>query len=271
MEIGKKAKDLLHKGFTKGHMLFFSHVTSTGATLSTTSLMTEGLMLGTVSSAFKSGGVKTELSLSTLNQATAETTYEDLFPGLKFSLSTTIPDTSNLGKAEVVYQHEVASITAVMNGLKTTPILECSANFGSARLCAGGSLSYDTANNTVVNTLAGLGCTTFPFSFGLLCNPRGERNLNMYCSHEVNADLSWAVHVDYCHEKKMSESTIGGWYKLDPQTSLKAKLNNAGVLSALLEYEPKPLVTIGLCAEINCKCLNKDKPNVGFSVTVLSV
>lgn len=271
MEIGKKAKDLLLKGFSTGHMLFFSHVTSTGATLSTTSIMTEGLMLGTVSSSFKSGGVKTDLSLSSLNQATAETTYEDLAPGLKFTLSTTIPGAIGLGKAELVYQPEAASITAVIRGFKTNPILDCSANFGSAKICAGGSVSYDTANNVLLSTLGGIGYTEYPFSLGLLCNPRGDKHVSVFCAHDINPNFSWALHVDYHHETKIRESTIGGSYMLDPQTSFKAKLNDAGLLSAVLEYEPKPLVTVGLCAEVNCRSLNKEKPSVGLTVTVLSI
>lgn len=270
-DIGKKARDLLQKGFSTGHMLFFSHVTSTGATLSTTSIMSDGLMFGTVSSSFKAGGVKSELSVSTLNQVTAETSYEDLVPGLKFCLSTTVPGAKSLGKAEVVYQRELASFTALMKGLNTTPILECSATLGSAKICAGGSISYDSANNALVNSAAGLGYTASPFSLALLCDLMEAKTLSLHCLHEVNPNTSWALNVDFHHEKKISNMSIGASHKLDPQTSVKAKINNAGRLSALFEHELKPLVTIGLCAELDCRSLNKEKPNIGLSVTVLSV
>ncbi|MCO5601691.1 hypothetical protein L7F22_055814 [Adiantum nelumboides] len=270
-DIGKKAKDLLLKGFTKGHMLFFSHITSTGATLSTSSIMSEGLMIGTVGSSFKAGLVKSDLSFSTLNQVTAETTYEDLAPGLKLCLSTTIPDAKSLGKAELIYQHDLAAFTALVKGFNTTPTLECSANLGSAKFSAGGSLSYDSANNLLVNSTAGLGYTASPFSLALLCDLSAEKTVNVYCLHEMSTNTSWALNVDFQHEKKIGNMAIGGLHKLDPQTSVKAKIDNSGLLSALIEHELKPLVTIGLCAEFNCRSLNKERPNIGLSITVLSV
>ena len=86
---------------------------------------------------------------------TAETTYEDLAPGLKFSLSTAIPDGSQLGKAELVYRREAAAVTTTVKGLKTTPILECSANLGSEKFSVGGSAVYDTQTNVLSNMVAG--------------------------------------------------------------------------------------------------------------------
>ncbi|KAI5069554.1 hypothetical protein GOP47_0015855 [Adiantum capillus-veneris] len=183
-DIGKKAKDLLQKGFTKGHMLFLSHITSTGVTVSTSSIMSEGLMIGTVGSSFQAGRVKSDLSFSTLNQFTAETTYEDLVPGLKLCLSTTRPDAKSLGKAELIYQHDLAAFTSLMKGFNSTPTLECSANLGSAKFSAGGSLSYNSANNLLVNTVAGLGYTASPFSLALLCDLSAGKTVNAYCLHE---------------------------------------------------------------------------------------
>ena len=65
-EVGKKAKDVLSKGLSTGHMmLFFSHLTSTGASLSTTPILTsQGLLMATVSSSFKAAGVKADLSFT---------------------------------------------------------------------------------------------------------------------------------------------------------------------------------------------------------------
>ena len=109
-------------------------------------------------------------------------------------------------------------------------------------------------------------------SLCLLYNPKkGDRNLTLYYSHEVNPNLSLAMHVDYEQEARISNSEIGGSYKLDPQTSLKAKMSNTGVISTLLEYEPKPLVTLGLSAEFNGKLLWSTKPKLGFNATVLSI
>ncbi|KAH7307645.1 hypothetical protein KP509_22G070500 [Ceratopteris richardii] len=269
-DIGKKAKDLLQKGFSTGHMLFFSHVTSTGMCLSTNSIMSEGLVVGTVSSSFKGGGVSSNISFSTLNQVTSETTYEDLIPGLKISLSATVPDAKNLGNAEIVYQHDWVAFTALSKGLKVKPVIECTANFGSPRLCVGGSLSYDSANNAVTSTIGGIGYTAAPISLGLLCNMKEHGSLSLYCLHEFTSNTSWALNLDLSRDKKISDMTIGAWHKLNSQTSIKAKVNKEGILSALLEHELKPLVSVGLCVGLRCLPSDKEKPSIGLAVTVLS-
>ena len=125
---------------------------------------------------------------------------------------------------------------------------------------------------SIVIFFTGFGYAACPMSLCLLYNPKkGDKNLTLYYSHEVNPNLSLAMHVDYEQEARISNSEIGGSYKLDPQTSLKAKISNTGVISTLLEYEPKSLVTLGLSAEFNGKLLWSTKPKLGFNVTVLSI
>jgi hypothetical protein len=75
---------------------------------------------------------------------------------LKVSLSTTVPDASRLGKAELVYRHRAAAFTTIVKGLKTTPTLELSANFGSDKLSAGASVVYDSQANVVSDVVAGV-------------------------------------------------------------------------------------------------------------------
>lgn len=62
--------------------------------------------------------------------------------------------------------------------------------------------------------------------------------------------------------------TVGGVYAIDPLTVIRGKLNNYGMLGAVLQHEiiPKSMLTIS--GEINTKALDR-APKLGLSIALV--
>jgi hypothetical protein len=135
--------------------------------------------------------------------------------------------------------------------------------------------------------LAGIGYVAAPVSWALVWNVPEPRSagksggsVTVYYAHDVSPNLSVAASAGFEHETRSTSASLAGLLRLDPRTSIKAKMSSSGALSALLEYEPKPLFTIGLSAEFPdaAKLLLSPSPSspfpppkLGLNVTVLSV
>lgn len=61
--------------------------------------------------------------------------------------------------------------------------------------------------------------------------------------------------------------TVGVQYALDPQTFVKARVNNSGKLAALLQHELKPKSFLTLSGEFDTKALEK-APKFGLALAL---
>lgn len=61
--------------------------------------------------------------------------------------------------------------------------------------------------------------------------------------------------------------TVGGLYTVDPQTALKARLNNTGTLAALLQHELKPKSLLTISGEFDTKALDRS-PKFGLALAL---
>jgi voltage-dependent anion channel protein 2 len=61
--------------------------------------------------------------------------------------------------------------------------------------------------------------------------------------------------------------TVGGLYKVDPETAVKARLNNTGKLAALLQHEVKPKSVLTISGEFDTKALDRP-PKFGLALAL---
>jgi voltage-dependent anion channel protein 2 len=61
--------------------------------------------------------------------------------------------------------------------------------------------------------------------------------------------------------------TVGGLYTVDPQTTMKARLNNTGTLAALLQHEVKPKSILTISGEFDTKALDRP-PKFGLALAL---
>ena len=61
--------------------------------------------------------------------------------------------------------------------------------------------------------------------------------------------------------------TVGGQYVIDPQTTVKSKLENSGKLAALLQHELKPKSILTVSGEFDTKALDR-APKFGLALAL---
>jgi voltage-dependent anion channel protein 2 len=102
----------------------------------------------------------------------------------------------------------------------------------------------------------------------LFRNNKGD-NLTGSYYHLVNRVNNTAVGAELTHSFSSKENTItfGSQHALDPSTTVKARYNNHGLASALIQHEwrPKPFFT--LSTEVNTKAIEKSS-KVGLSLVL---
>ncbi|KAH8943888.1 hypothetical protein BDL97_13G079100 [Sphagnum fallax] len=171
-EVGKQARDLVYKGFVRGHMLVLSCLGPIpGSTITTTATIVEDITVGIISATIQEGNAKHELTFNTLSnktkkklerkrqqekkkillyirqgvQITASTMVTNLgVPGLTAGITTALPCGANDASAQVCYHHDIAALSAKVIGFKSRPELEFTANMGMDGAFMGGAIRYDT-------------------------------------------------------------------------------------------------------------------------------
>jgi voltage-dependent anion channel protein 2 len=103
----------------------------------------------------------------------------------------------------------------------------------------------------------------------LFCRNNKGDSLTAAYYHSVSQLTSTAVGAELTHSFSTNENTLtfGTQHALDPLTVLKARFNNSGKASALIQHEwrPKSLVTIS--AEVDTKTIEKSS-KVGIAVAL---
>jgi len=200
------------------------------------------------------------------NVITTVTVDEIATPGLKTILSFAVPDQRS-GKFELQYLHDHAGVNASI-GLTANPVVNLSGSFGTKAVAVGADISLDTASGSLTKYNAGLSITHEDLIASLNLNNKGD-SLTAAYYHNVNLLTSTAVGAELTHSFSTNENTLtfGTQHALDPLTVVKARFNNSGKASALIQHEwrPKSLVTIS--AEVDTKTIEKSS-KVGIAVAL---
>ena len=78
-----------------------------------------------------------------------------------------------------------------------------------------------------------------------------------------------AVGVEVAHKRAKSDITFtaGATYLLDDKTTSKLRLNNRGIIAALVQHEFRPKSTVTISTEVDSKSLDKgSKFGVAFKL-----
>lgn len=89
-------------------------------------------------------------------------------------------------------------------------------------------------------------------------NEKGDA-LNASYYHVVNPLTNTAVGAEVTHRFSTGENTItlGTQHALDPFTTLKARVNNYGRASALVQHEWRPKSLFTISGEVDTKAIEK--------------
>ncbi|KAA3483879.1 mitochondrial outer membrane protein porin of 36 kDa [Gossypium australe] len=265
-DIGKKARDLLYKDYQTDHKFTVTTYTSNGVAITSTGIKKGELLLADVSTELKNNNITTNVKVDTKSNLFATVTVDEPAPGLKTIFSFIVPDQRS-GKVELQYQHEYAGISTSI-GLNANPLVNFSGVVGNNCVSVGTDLSFDTASGNFTKLNAGLNFTHSDLIASLTLNDKGD-TLNASYYHIVSPLTNTAVGAELTHSFSSNENTltIGTQHALDPLTTVRARLNNYGRASALIQHEWRPKSLFTISGEVDTRAIEKSA-KVGLALAL---
>lgn len=99
-------------------------------------------------------------------------------------------------------------------------------------------------------------------------NDKGEK-LNASYYHIVNPLTNTVVGAEVSHNFTTKENaiTVGTQHAIDPLTTVKARVNNAGVANALIQHEWRPKSFFTVSGEVDSRAIEKSA-KVGIALAL---
>ncbi|MBA0731485.1 hypothetical protein Golax_020426 [Gossypium laxum] len=285
-EIGKKARDLLYKDYQTDQKFTLTTSSPTGVAITSSGTKKGDLFLADVNTQLKSRNVTTDIKVDTSSNASTSSfmykfeflveisllplfttiTVDEPAPGLKAIFGFRVPDQRS-GKIELQYLHEYAGISSSI-GLTANPIVNFSGVLGTNVLALGTDISFDTKTGNFTKCNAGFSFTNADLIASLALNEKGD-SVNASYYHIVNPSTNTAVGAEVTHSfsTNVNTITVGTQHALDPSTTIKARVNNAGKASALIQHEWRPKSLFTISGEVDTKSIDKS-PKVGLALAL---
>ncbi|XP_042401812.1 mitochondrial outer membrane protein porin 1-like isoform X2 [Zingiber officinale] len=225
------------------------------------------LIIGELQSQIKNKNVTFDVKATSDSTLLTTVTVDELAtPGLRSILSFVIPNQQS-GKVELQYLHDYASVTAGI-GLTTQPVVNLSGVVGTNAFSVGADIAFDTAGGNFIKYNGGLNVINANLIASLTLNDKGN-NLTASCYHLVSPLSSTAVGAELSRSFSSNENTltIGTQHALDPLTMVKARFNNYGRGSALIQHEWKPKSFFTISGEVDTIAIEKNA-KVGLSLVL---
>ncbi|KAG8366298.1 hypothetical protein BUALT_Bualt17G0061800 [Buddleja alternifolia] len=258
--------NLLYRDYQADQKFTLTTYTSNGVAITSSGTKKGDLFLADVNTQLKNKNITTDVKVDTNSNVYTIITVDEPAPGVKAIFSFVAPDQKS-GKVELQYLHEHAGISTSL-GLTAKPIVNFSGVAGNDKAALGTDISFDTATGNFTKCNAGVSFTTADLIASLNLNDKGD-SLTASYFHTVSPLTNTAVGAELTHSFSTNENTltIGTQHLLDPLTSVKARLNNYGKVSALIQHEwrPKSLVTIS--GEVDTRAIEKSA-KVGLAVAL---
>ncbi|XP_059641451.1 mitochondrial outer membrane protein porin of 34 kDa [Cornus florida] len=255
-DIGKKTRDLLYKDYQSDHKFSITTYSHTGVAITSSGTKKGDLFLADVNTQLKNKNITTDIKVDTNSNLFTTITVDEPAPGLKTIFSFRIPDQRS-GKVELQYLHDYAGISTSI-GLTANPIVNFSGVVGTNVVALGTDVSFDTKTGNFTKCNAGLSFSKADLIASLTLNDKGD-TLNASYYHIVKPLTNTSVGGEITHSFTTNENTLtlGSQHSLDPLTTVKARFNNFGKASALIQHEWRPKSTFTVSGEVDTKAIDK--------------
>ncbi|XP_008220333.1 PREDICTED: mitochondrial outer membrane protein porin 2-like [Prunus mume] len=264
--IGKKATDLLNKDYSTDQKINITTNTETGVTLNSGLVKKGGLSCGDVAAQYKYKNAALNVKADTESNISTMLTITDILPSTKTIASIKLPDYKS-GKLEVQYLHEHASFTTAV-GLNGSPAVDVSATLGTPSIAFGAEASYLTSSRVFAKYNAGVSLTKQNSSASVILADKGDSLRGSYLHHLSKLNGGAVVgEVNRRFSTNENTLTVGCSYVVDPETVVKARLNNHGNLGALLQHQLTPKSSLTISGAFDTKALEKN-PKFGLALSL---
>jgi voltage-dependent anion channel protein 2 len=190
-------------------------------------------------------------------------TIDKVAPGVKVSLSATLPDTQS-GKLLVDYVNQQVHVKSSV-GLTTSPKVTVSAASGYKNLVFGAEAAYDTAKSEVSNYGFALGVHAGDSQLAVHLQDKAE-TLKLVAAHNVSKDKSVAAEITRPVAGGDVTFNLGHARRLDNGALLKTKIDHKGLLSALYEQRLSTGEKFVLSTQLDTLNIGGKAPKVGFAL-----
>ncbi|KAJ9563755.1 hypothetical protein OSB04_008915 [Centaurea solstitialis] len=224
------------------------------------------LFLADVNTKLINKNITTDIKVDTNSKVFTTITIDEPAPGLKTIFSFVVPDQTS-GKAELQYLHENAGISTSI-GLTASPIVNFSGVAGNSTVAFGTDVSFDTATGNFTKYNAGLSFTTSDLIASVTLNDKADTLTASYY-HTVSPLTNTVVGAELTHGFSSNENSliIGTQHALDPLTTVKGRVNNFGIASALLQHEWRPKSFFTISGEVDTRAIEKSA-KVGLALAL---
>ncbi|RAL46851.1 hypothetical protein DM860_005130 [Cuscuta australis] len=264
--IGKKARDLLHKDYQTDHKFTVTTQSPTGVAITSSGSKKGDRFVADLNIKLKSKKITTDIKVDSNSNLYTTITGDQLAPGLKTIFSFRVPDQRS-EKIEVQYLHKYVGINTSV-ALTASPVINFSGVVGTNDVALGTDVAFDTKAGAFTKYDAGLSVTSSDLVASLSLSEKGDM-LSASYYHNVKPLTHTSIGAEVKHRFSKGENTltIGTQHQLDPLTTVKARVNNAGKASALIqrEWRPKSLFTVS--GEVDTKSFDKS-PKFGLALTL---
>ncbi|XP_027339293.1 mitochondrial outer membrane protein porin of 36 kDa-like isoform X2 [Abrus precatorius] len=198
---------------------------------------------------------------------------EEIVPGVRGLFNCTIPDS---GKVELQHLNKYSGFSGSVGLLGDpekgyNPVANISGLIGTRILTLGANLAYDLSTRAISNLNAGLSLSS-PYLVASLTLHDNFENVKASCYFEVNPLTKTAIAAEVKYDLLDNETTgvtVGAQHALFPCTLLKARLNSYGKVSALIRQKLGNKFAITVAGELNLNEKDKEKfPKVGVSMAL---
>lgn len=265
-DIGKKARDLLYRDYQSDHKFTLTTYAANGVAITSSGSKKGELFLADVSTKLVNKNITTDVKVDTNSKLFTTITIDEAAPGLKTIFSFVAPDQKS-GKVELQYLHEYAGISTSI-GLTASPMVNFSGVAGNNTVSLGTDVSFDTASGNFTKYNAALSFTTSDLIASLILNDKADTLTASYY-HTVSPLTNTVVGAELSHGFSSNENslTIGTQHLLDPLTMVKARVNNAGIASAVLQHEWRPKSLFTISGEVDTRAIEKSA-KVGLALAL---
>lgn len=266
-DVGKSAREIL-TGTRDGVFQFDQKVTLTSKTADGVALTLVGVNKGS----------KTDLSLRTVynyknyginalfnasDKVTVVAHVDNVAPGLRAALSATLPDAQS-GKLAVDYVNPYLNVKTTV-GLTTSPKVTVAASSGVKNLVYGVEGSFDTAKSTLSAYNLALGYNAGDSQLAAQLTDKLE-TLKLAVAHNITRDKSIAAEITRPVKGGDVAVTLGILRRLDNGALVKAKIDQAGLLSALYEQKLAGGEKLVVSTQFDTLNTSNAAPKVGFAL-----
>ncbi|XP_059449079.1 mitochondrial outer membrane protein porin of 36 kDa-like [Corylus avellana] len=265
-DIGKRTRDLLYKDYQSDQKFTITTYSSTGVAITSSGTKKGELFLADVNTQLKNKNITTDIKVDTSSNLFTTITVDQPTPGLKAIFSFRVPDQRS-GKVELQYLHDYAGISTSV-GLTANPVINFSGVIGTNVVALGTDLSFDSKTGNFTKCNAGLSFSNADLIASLTLNDKGD-TVNASYYHTVNPFTNTAVGAEVTHSFTTNENTItvGTQHALDPLTTVKARVNNLGRATALIQHEWRPKSHFTISGEVDTRAIEKSA-KVGLALAL---